>query len=110
MITTDETWSSYFNPETKSQFKEWRRPEEGPPLKARAVSSVGKLMFTVFWDYERIIFMSYLAKDTTIIAEYYSSLLSGRLRQAPVKKRPGKLHNLPFFQKDNARPHTARKT
>lgn len=110
IITTDETWIPYFNPETKSQSKEWRRPAEGPPVKARAAPSVGKVMITVFWDCEGIILVDYLPKGTTINAEYYSDLLSGPLRQALTKYRPGKLHARPLLQQDNARPHTARRT
>lgn len=110
IITTDETWIPFFNPETKTQSKEWRKPDEGPPLKARAVPSVGKVMLTVFWDCEGIICMDYLPKGTTINAEYYSNVLSGPLRQALAKKRPGKLHKRPLLQQDNARPHTARRT
>jgi len=62
IITTDETWIPYFNPETKSQSKEWRKPEEGPPLKARAVPSVGKVMLTVFWGLRRDYFHGLSAK------------------------------------------------
>lgn len=77
LITTDETWVPFFNPETKNQSKEWRKPVEGPPVKARAVPSVGKVMITVFWDCEGIILIDYLAKGATINAEYYSKLLKG---------------------------------
>lgn len=85
IITTDETWIPYFNPETKNQSKQWRRPEEGPPIKVRAVPSVGKVMITVFRDCGGIILVNYLPKGTIINAEYYSNVLSGPLRQALIK-------------------------
>lgn len=110
IITVDESWLPYFNPETKEQSKEWRRRGEGPPIKARRVPSVGKVMITVFWDCDGIILIDYLPKGRTINSEYYSGLLKGPLRKALKEKRPGKLRLRPLLQQDNARPHTARQT
>ena len=110
LITVDETWLPFFNPETKQQSKQWRKPQEGAPTKAMAVPSVSKVMITVFWDCEGIILIDYLPRGATINAEYYASLLEGPLRDALRKKRPGKLSAKPILQHDNARPHTARLT
>ena len=43
-------------------------------------------------------------------AQYYSELLSGRLREKLKECRLGKLHHRTLLQQDNARPHTARHT
>jgi len=110
ILTVDETWLPYFNPETKVQSKEWRRRGEGPPIKARTSPSVGKVMITVFWDCEGIIHIDYLQKGSTITAKYYTDLIIGPLKQALIEKRPGKIHMRPFLQHDNARPHTAKLT
>lgn len=110
LITTDESWLPYYNPETKAQSREWRRKGEGPPLKPKTVPSVGKVMITVFWDSRGIIMIDYLPKGETINAQYYSRLLQGPLRDALKEKRPGKLHSRPLLQHDNARPHTANLT
>jgi len=110
IITTDETWIPYYNPETKEQSKEWRKRSDGPPIKARVVPSVGKVMITVFWDCEGIILIDYLPKGQTINAKYYSDILAGPLRTQLAKCRRGKLHSRPLLQQDNARPHTARHT
>lgn len=110
IVTTDETWIPYFNPETKEQSKQWRRSDEGPPVKAMRTQSLGKVMITVFWDCEGIILIDYLPKGTTINAAYYSNLLTGPVRTALKEKRKGKLHMRPLLQQDNARPHTARLT
>ncbi|GJQ82586.1 hypothetical protein Trydic_g19611 [Trypoxylus dichotomus] len=50
IITTDEAWIPYFNPETKSQSKEWRKPEEGPPPRATAVPSLRKWPLPRSWE------------------------------------------------------------
>lgn len=48
IVTTDETWIPYFNSETKEQSMEWRRPENGPTIKAQRVQSIGKVIITFF--------------------------------------------------------------
>jgi hypothetical protein len=42
----------------------------------RSVPSAGKVMASVFWDAEGILFIDYLAKGKTITGEYYSNLLT----------------------------------
>ncbi|MCP3666190.1 MAG: hypothetical protein GY696_27435, partial [Gammaproteobacteria bacterium] len=63
IVTTDETWLPYYNPETKAQSMSWVKPGEGPPVKAKVVPSVGKVMITVFWDCEGVILISSKGRD-----------------------------------------------
>lgn len=65
---------------------EWHKSDERPPLKVYSVPCVGG-----------IILVDYLSKGTTINVEYYFNLLSGILRQALIKKLPGKPHNRPLI-------------
>lgn len=109
IVTVDETWLPYYNPETKAQSKVWVAAGEPPPLKARVTASVGKVMVTVFWDCEGIILVDYLQQGATINADRYIQSLD-LLHKELVKSRPGKLHARILLQHDNARPHTARRT
>ena len=68
LITTDESWLPYYNPETKAQSREWRRKGEGHPLKPKTVQSIGKVMITVFWDSRGIIMIDYLPMHNIIYA------------------------------------------
>jgi hypothetical protein len=43
------------------------------PKKTRSVPSAGKVMKSVFWDAEGILFIDYLEKSKTITREYYLS-------------------------------------
>jgi hypothetical protein len=52
------------------------------------VPSAGKVMASVFWDAEGILFIDYLEKSKTITGEYYSNLLT-RLDEKMREKRPG---------------------
>jgi hypothetical protein len=42
------------------------------PKKTRSVPSAGKVMASVFWDVEGILFIDYVEKGKTITKKYYS--------------------------------------
>jgi len=87
-ITMDETWIYHYTPESKPQSKQWTEAGCSVPKKTRSVPSAGKVMASVFWDAEGILFIDYLEKGKTITREYYSNLLTGldiKIRD----KRPG---------------------
>ena len=46
----------------KEQSKQWTSPNERSPKKAKTVPSAGKVMATVFWVVQGIIFTDYLEK------------------------------------------------
>jgi histone-lysine N-methyltransferase SETMAR len=110
LLTVDETWIHHFDPESREQSKQWLTRGCNPPLKAKVVPSLGKVMATVFWDASGIVHIDYLERGVTINAEYYSNLLQNDVRSALRRKRPGKLSSTPLLLHDNARPHTAKRT
>lgn len=109
IVTVDETWLPYYNPETKAQSKVWVAKGEHGPVKAKATPSAGKVMVTVFWDCEGVILVEPLPHGATINAERYVHSLD-LLQQELKKSRPGKLHSRILLLQDNARPHTAKAT
>lgn len=106
VVTVDETWVHHFDPETKLQSKEWKRPSSPTPRKFRHNRSAGKVMLTVFWDAQGVIMTDYLEKGATINKEYYSEELK-QLREELKRKRRGKLSKGVLLLQDNAPPHTA---
>jgi histone-lysine N-methyltransferase SETMAR len=75
-ITMDETWIHHYTLESTEQSKQWRKAGCSVPKKIRSVPSAGKVMASVFWDAEGILFTDYLEKGKTITGEYYSNLLT----------------------------------
>jgi hypothetical protein len=63
------------SPESKQQSKQWTEAGCSAPKKTRSDPSAGKVMASVFWDAEGILF-DYLEKGKTVTGEYYSSLLT----------------------------------
>jgi histone-lysine N-methyltransferase SETMAR len=99
LINLDENWIHHYTPESKQQSKQWTEAGCSVPKKTSSVPSAGKVMVSVFWDAEGILFVDYLEKGKTITGEYYSNLLT-RLDKKNHKKRPG-LQTKVFWQWEN---------
>ena len=50
IITGDEMWVDFSEPETKAQSKQWKRAGSPPPKKFKLSPSAGKVMLVAFWD------------------------------------------------------------
>lgn len=59
-VTADQPWIQHYTSETKQQSKEWTGKEESTSKKEKSVSSVGKIMDTVFRDAKDILLVDYL--------------------------------------------------
>ena len=75
LVTVDETWVRYYEPENKAQSHQSVWPGSPRPKKFKAQPSAGKVMATVFWDAQGDIMLDFLAKKSTITGAYYANLL-----------------------------------
>jgi len=100
----DETWLYHYDPETKQQSMEWRHSGSPCPKKFRVQKSAGKVLTSIFWDQDGILFINYLPKGQTFNAEYYSSLLV-QLKDILKEKCRGKVAKGVLFLHDNAPAH-----
>jgi hypothetical protein len=73
----------HYTPESKQQSKQWREVGCSTPKKKSSL----KVMVSVFWNAEDILFINYLEKNKTITGKHYSSLLT-RLDKKIMKKVP----------------------
>jgi histone-lysine N-methyltransferase SETMAR len=74
------------------------------PKKTSSVPSAGKVMASVFWDAEGILFINYLEKGKRITRKYYSNLLT-RLDEKIHEKRPNLQKKKIIFHQNNAPTH-----
>ena len=109
IVTGDESWFHYYEPESKRSSMEWRAAGEAPPVKVRSGPSAGKRMASVFWDREGILLIKWLPEGRTVNSQYYCEVLR-ELREAIKNMRRGKLTRGVLLQQDNARPHTSMET
>ena len=70
LVTVDETWVNYYEPENKAQSRQSVGPR---PKKFKTQPSAGKVMATVFWDAQGVIMLDFLAKKSTITGAYYAN-------------------------------------
>ena len=75
LVTVDETWVHYYEPENKAQNRQWVGPGSPRPKKFKTQPSAGKVMATVFWDSKGVIMLDFLPKRSTITGVYYTNLL-----------------------------------
>ena len=53
LVTVDETWVHYYEPENKAQSRQWVGPGSPRSKKFKTQPSAGKMMATVFWNAKR---------------------------------------------------------
>ena len=67
-------------------------------------TSAGKVLASVFWDVQGILFIDYLEKGRTSISEYYVALLV-HLKEEITKKWPQMKKKKLLFRQDNVSCH-----
>ena len=75
LVTVDETWVHYYEPENKAHSRQWVGLWSPRPKKFKTQPSAGKEMATVFWDAKGVIMLDFLPKRSTITGVYYANLL-----------------------------------
>lgn len=88
-VTVNETWIHHYTPDSKT--------------------SAGKVMASVFWDVQGILFIDYFDKGKKISSEYYIKLLD-RLCAEIIKKRPQMQEKKILFHQDDAPCHISMET
>lgn len=71
VVTTDETWLNYFDPESKRESMVWKRPGSPPPKKAKVVKSAKKVMYIFFMDNKGMLLQHAVPSGMTVNKSYY---------------------------------------
>ena len=74
IITTDETWVHYYEPENKQMSMVWKNHNSPQPKKAKAIKSMGKVMCIVFLDIRGVVLVHMVKSGRTVNADYYSKV------------------------------------
>jgi len=104
-VTVDETWIHWYTPETKKQSKQWTSTGQPTPKKAKTVPSAGKVMATVFWDSQGVIYIDYLEKakrsQGCTMPNYWADSPPNCRKAGPIWRKKVLFHH------DNAPAHTS---
>lgn len=107
LITGDEKWVLYQNPQRKRQ---WLSAGQKAIPTAKPGLHPKKVLLCVWWDMDGIVYHELLDMGQTITAQVYCQQLD-RLRDNLLKVRPHLLNRKGIvLQQDNAKPHTAKMT
>ena len=74
IITTDESWFHYYDPETKQQSSQWKNCNSPPPKKAKITKSLGKNMFILFMDRKGMLLTHAVPVARLSILQYFRTL------------------------------------
>ena len=77
LVTVDEIWVHYYEPENKAQSRQWVGPGS-----VQDTTICWQGMATVFWDAKGVIMLDFSPKRSTITGVYYANLLD-LLRKTP---------------------------
>ena len=107
VITDDETWVYAYDPEIKTQSRQWKSPGFPRPKKARQVRSNIKSMLICFFDPKRSVHKEFVPPGQTVNVAFYVEVLK-RLRENVRRKRPDQLRNTTWLlYHDNGPAHAA---
>ena len=107
VITCDETWIHFYEPESKRQSSVWKHPSSPSPTKALVSKSAGKVMAIIFCDIYGVLLNHFVPTKTTVTGSYYATLLRSELMSAIRKKRPCLLTTGFYLHHDNAPCHSS---
>ena len=104
LITGDQKWTVYNNVNRK---RSWMMQDESVQTRPKAEIHQKKIMLSVWWDYEGILYYELLPRNQTINSNVYVQRLA-KLSDAVQEKRPELANRKSVvFQHDNAKPHTS---
>ncbi len=87
VITTDESWFSVFDPETKANSLEWRPKGGARPQKALRNKAAKKTMAILFFDTLGVVHLEFLPRGQTIDSDFWISVVKC-LKESIRRKRP----------------------
>jgi histone-lysine N-methyltransferase SETMAR len=108
IVTCHEKWIYLNNPDLQKQWLD--RGQLPVPVAKRERPSKKKVLLCVWWNYEGLIYYELVPVGRTINAEVYSQQLE-KMYTVLLEKYPALVsRKRVLLQKDNAHPHTAKKT
>ena len=77
LVTGDETWVHYYEPENKTNSRQWVGPGSRGAKEVQDTTICWQVMATVYWDAIGVIMLDFLPQRGSITEVYYANLLDG---------------------------------
>jgi hypothetical protein len=78
IVTADESWVHYYEPESKAQSMAWKGPTAPVAKKFKSQPSDGKITLTLFWDREGAILVHFTPKGEAVNSQISICLANER--------------------------------
>ncbi len=75
IVTCDETWVHYINPETKRASMQWKHTDSPRVRKIKQVLSANKMLACVFWDSRGILLVDFIPYGFMVNSKVYCKQL-----------------------------------
>ena len=86
LVTCDESWVYFYNPETKRHNSQWKHAGSLRPKKAKQSKSTQELLMIPFFDSTGMIYMQWVPTGQTVNKEYYVEVLKGVQEEIPSEE------------------------
>ncbi|CAF2068335.1 unnamed protein product [Rotaria magnacalcarata] len=104
IVTRDENWVHYVNYTRKRQ---WINPEDMPEPEPKNDLHPKKVMLSIWWDFQGVIYYELLPPNTTIDSQLYCTQLE--CVKVTLQTKRSERRKVRLFH-DNATPHTSKVT
>ena len=75
IVSDDESWVHHYQPESKRASMQWKHLSSPCVQKFKVTPSAGKVMLTVFWDYQGVLLSNFKKKSDNVNSESYCEVL-----------------------------------
>ena len=88
LITGDETWMYYFEPQRRVNNKQWLRKDQDRPVIAKRTKSAGKVLYAIFFNSEGPVVQIPVPKGRTVTGKFYKNNVLSEVKKHYEKRRP----------------------
>ena len=108
LLTGDETWVYMFEPQRRSDNRQWRGKKQKRPVIAKRQKSAKKVLYTIFFNSSGPVVQIPSKEGTSITGKFYKNTVLNKIKKIYKKKRPSVGLKGICLLHDNAPAHKSR--
>ena len=105
LLTGDETWVHMFEPQRRTDNKQWKQKDQKRPCIAKRTISSKKTLYTIFFNSSGPVIQVPCPSGHTVTGRFYKNSVLKKVKEFYNKKRPSKGWSGVHLLNDNASSH-----
>ena len=105
LLKGDETWMHMFEPQRKTDNKQWKRKDKKRPCIAKRTISSRKMLYAIFFNSSGPVFQGPYPSGHTVTGRFYKNSVLKKVKEFYNKKLPSKGWSGVYLLHDNASSH-----